>query len=148
MRVYHRLEYEMNRQLQIECGLSLSDYTVLNALSNAPRHRAQLSGLATVIGWERSRLSHHLQRMSRRGLVDRVASDSDGRGTDVVLTDHGEHELVAAAPKHAAHVKRLFFAGIDRDQEGQLAEILTAVYESVLREGTLPKPEFGPAAAD
>jgi len=25
MRVYHRMEYEMNRQLQAECGLSLAD---------------------------------------------------------------------------------------------------------------------------
>lgn len=25
MQVYHRLEYEMNRQLQSECGLSLGD---------------------------------------------------------------------------------------------------------------------------
>jgi len=56
MRVYHRLEYEMNRHLQLECELSTSDYRVLNALSNAPRRRAQLSNLATVIGWERSRL--------------------------------------------------------------------------------------------
>ncbi|OBK23922.1 MarR family winged helix-turn-helix transcriptional regulator [Mycobacterium asiaticum] len=148
MRVYHRLEYEMNRQLQLDCGLSLSDYTVLNALSNAPGHRAQLSSLATVIGWERSRLSHHLQRMSRRGLVDRVASDSDGRGTDVVLTAQGKDELVSAAPKHAAHVKRLFFAGIDSDQERQLAEILTTVYETILREGALPKPDFGPEASE
>ena len=40
-------------------GLSLGDYTVLNALSNAPRHRLQLTSLAITIGWERSRLSHH-----------------------------------------------------------------------------------------
>jgi DNA-binding MarR family transcriptional regulator len=68
MRVYHRMEYEMNRQLQSECGISLGDYTVMNALTNAPRRRAQLSSLATTIGWERSRLSHHLQRMSGRGV--------------------------------------------------------------------------------
>ena len=33
MSVYHRLEYEMNRHLQAECGLSMGDYTVMNALS-------------------------------------------------------------------------------------------------------------------
>jgi DNA-binding MarR family transcriptional regulator len=66
MRVYHRMEYEMNRQLQAECGLSLADYPVMNALSNAPGRRLQLSTLATTIGWERSRLSHHLQRMTVR----------------------------------------------------------------------------------
>ena len=89
MSVYHRLEFEMNRQLQAECGLSLADYTVMNALSAAPGRRLRLSQLATTIGWERSRLSHHLQRMAGRGLVDRVQSDTDGRATDAVLTDAG-----------------------------------------------------------
>ena len=56
MRVYHRLEYEMNRHLQTECGLSLGDYTVMNALSHAPERRMQLTNLANTIGWERSRL--------------------------------------------------------------------------------------------
>ena len=89
MRVYHRLEYEMNRHLQAECGLSLGDYTVLNALSNAPRHRLQLTSLAITIGWERSRLSHHLQRMTKRDLVQRISSETDRRATDAVLTAAG-----------------------------------------------------------
>jgi DNA-binding MarR family transcriptional regulator len=79
-----RLQYEMNRQLQDDAGLTLADYDVLVALSNAPGGRLQLSVLAATIGWERSRLSHHLLRMGKRGLVDRLPSDSDGRATDVV----------------------------------------------------------------
>ena len=86
MRVYHRLEYEVNRHLRTECGLSLYDYTVLSTLSRAPDRRLQLTTLATVIGWERSRVSHHLMRMARRGLVERTTCDTDGRGTVVVLT--------------------------------------------------------------
>jgi DNA-binding MarR family transcriptional regulator len=66
MRVYLRMEYEMNRQLQADCGLSLADYTVMNALSEAPGRRLRLSTLATTIGWERSRLSHHGQPGHRR----------------------------------------------------------------------------------
>lgn len=142
MRVYHRLEYEMNRHLQAECGMSLGDYTVMNALTNAPRRRAQLTSLATTIGWERSRLSHYLQRMSRRGYVDRVPSQTDGRATDVVLTNAGRQAFRAAAPKHAAWVKRLFFSDLNRGQEKALADILTEVYESILRNGTLPRPDI------
>ncbi|PRC50047.1 MarR family transcriptional regulator, partial [Mycobacterium sp. ITM-2017-0098] len=103
-------EYEMNRQLQSDSDLSLSDYTVMNALTIAPNSRAHLTVLATTIGWERSRLSHHVQRMSRRGLVDRVRSDSDGRATEVVLTAAGRQAFEAAAPGHAAWVKHLFFS--------------------------------------
>lgn len=140
MRVYHRLEYEMNRQLQADSGLSLADYTVLNALTNAPRYRAQVNVLATTIGWERSRLSHHLQRMGRRGLVERSESAGDRRATDVVLTDDGRREFEAAAPGHAARVKELFFGDLTAAQENALADVLEAAYESILRHGTLPRP--------
>ena len=141
MRVYHRLEYEMNRHLQTDCGLSLGDYTVMNALSHAPERRMQLTGLANTIGWERSRLSHHLQRMTRRGLVERASSESDGRGTDAILTATGWAMLQEAAPLHAAWVRRTFFGDIDGSQEGALGEVLAEVYENLLREGTLPRPE-------
>ncbi|WP_137144207.1 MarR family winged helix-turn-helix transcriptional regulator [Mycolicibacterium sp. CR10] len=140
MEVYHRLEYEMNRQLLAECGLSLSDYTVMNALSQSRGRRAQPTALATTIGWERSRLSHHLKRMAGRGLVDRVPSEIDGRASDAVLTDTGWDALRAAAPQHAAWVRTLFFSDIDTHQEHELADILATVYGSILREGTLPRP--------
>ena len=140
MRVYHRLEYEMNRHLQAECGLSLGDYTVLNALSNAPGHRLQLTNLAITIGWERSRLSHHLQRMTKRSLVQRITSETDRRATDAVLTPAGWDAVRAAAPRHVAWVRQIFFTDIGAEQEADLTDILTTVYENILREGTLPRP--------
>ena len=36
MAVQMRMNYEMNRQLQSDSGLSLADYHVLNALTDAP----------------------------------------------------------------------------------------------------------------
>ncbi|MBB3753374.1 DNA-binding MarR family transcriptional regulator [Mycolicibacterium sp. BK634] len=141
MRVYHRLEYEMNRQLLADCALSLSDYTVMNALSQATGRRRQLTALATTIGWERSRLSHHLQRMTGRGLVERVRSDTDGRATDVVLTEAGWTALRSAAPLHAEWVRTLFFSDLDAHQESELADTLATVYDTLLREGTLPRPD-------
>lgn len=141
MRVYHRLEFEMNRHLQAECGLSLADYTVMNALSAASGRRLQLSQLATTIGWERSRLSHHLQRMAGRGFVERVQSDTDGRATDAMLTETGWKALRTAAPKHVAWVRRLFFSGLTEDHVVHLGDLLDEVYESILREGTLPRPD-------
>lgn len=145
MSVYHRLEYEMNRHLQAECGLSFADYTVMNALSAAPERRTRLSQLAITIGWERSRLSHHLQRMASRGLVDRVQSDTDGRATDALLTDAGLKALRVAAPKHVAWVRTVFFSDLDDDQVEEMGDLLALVYRTILREGTLPTPEWPPA---
>jgi len=144
MSVYHRLEYEMNRHLQAECGLSFGDYTVMNALSAAPGRRLRLSQLANIIGWERSRLSHHLQRMAGRGLVERVQSDTDGRATDALLTDAGLKTLRVAAPKHVAWVRRVFFSDLDDDQVEEMGDLLDLVFRTILREGTLPAPQWPP----
>ena len=61
MRVMLRLNYEMNRQLQADSDLSLADYDVLNALADSPGVRLALTVLAARIGWERSRVSHHVR---------------------------------------------------------------------------------------
>jgi DNA-binding MarR family transcriptional regulator len=140
MRVVLRLQYEMNRQLQTDSGLSLADYDVLNALADSPGARLQLTDLATRIAWERSRLSHHLKRMSGRGLVERTPSESDRRATDAVLTDAGLSALRAATPGHAALVRRMFFDGLDPAALPVLRAALEAVHEQVLATGTLPRP--------
>src|SRR5216683_2807245 len=69
IRVQLRLAYEMNRQLLADSGMSLPDYDVLTGLSVAEGGRMSITVLAAQIGWERSRVSHHVRRMSARGLV-------------------------------------------------------------------------------
>jgi DNA-binding MarR family transcriptional regulator len=109
MRVQLRMNYEINRQLQRDSGLSLADYHVLNALKCAPGHKLQITDLAAMIGWERSRASHHLRRLCERGLTKRIQSEDDGRATDAVLTKNGMNAVVAAAPGHLRLVRTLFF---------------------------------------
>ena len=86
IRVQLRLAYEMNRQLLADSGMSLPDYDVLTALSVADGGRMQITVLAAQIGWERSRVSHHVRRMSARGLVTCGLSAADRRVTEVTLT--------------------------------------------------------------
>src|ERR1700734_4444995 len=89
IRVQLRLAYEMNRQLLADSGMSLPDYDVLTALSVADGERMQITVLAAQIGWERSRGSHHVRRMSVRGLVTCGLSVADRRGPAVDLTGQG-----------------------------------------------------------
>src|SRR4051812_34927032 len=58
-------------RLQAEGGRSRGDYAVLLAREEAGGPRLRSWELAAHIGWERSRLSHHLGRMERRGLIRR-----------------------------------------------------------------------------
>ncbi len=140
MRTSLRMDFELNRELQEDSDLSHPDYHVLVALNGAPSGRLQLSDLANTIGWERSRLSHHLQRMTTRGLTRRVPSNTDGRATDAVITAVGRRALAAVAPAHAAFVRDLFFADLADGDLVTLAELLERVYEGVLARGTLPPP--------
>lgn len=122
-----RLEGELARQLA-DSGLSYPDYVVLVALTDQPDGRLRLFELAGVLGWEKSRLSHHVARMVSRGLVEKEKCDSDRRGAFVVLTKQGGKEIQAAAPGHVRTVRRLF---IDRLTPDQL-EVLATSAETVL----------------
>jgi DNA-binding MarR family transcriptional regulator len=124
-----RLDGELARQLATDSGLSYPDFTVLVALTDREDGRMRLFELARVLGWEKSRLSHHIARMADRGLVAKERCDTDRRGATVAVTAHGRKEIEAAAPGHAETVRRLF---IDRltpeqlDAVGAAAEIVLA----------------------
>jgi DNA-binding MarR family transcriptional regulator len=140
IRVQLRLAYEMNRQLLSDSGMSLADYDVLTALSVAEEGRMQITVLAAQIGWERSRVSHHVRRMSARGLVTCGLSVVDRRVTEVTLADRGWHALEEAAPGHVDLVRRLFFGGLPADLVGSFSEALEGVYANIIRNGSLPPP--------
>ncbi len=108
-----RLPLALNRQLQSDSGLSLQDFSVLVSLSEAPEEQLRVAALADVLQWERSRLSHHLGRMERRGLIRRRECPEDGRGAFVALEEPGRQGLAEAAPGHARCVRHLLFGGLD-----------------------------------
>ena|SRR5690349_12376704 len=140
IRVQLRMAYEMNRQLLADSGMSLPDYDVLTALSVADGGRMPITVLAAQIGWERSRVSHHVRRMSTRGLVTCGPSAADRRVTEVTLTDRGWQALEEAASGHVDLVRRLFFGGLPADLLGPLSEALESVYANIIKEGSLPPP--------
>src|SRR5712691_4441660 len=140
IRVQLRLAYEMNRQLLTDSGMSLADYDVLTALSVADRGRMPITVLAAQIGWERSRVSHHVRRMSARGLVTCGLSAADRRVTEVTLTSRGRQALQEAAPGHVDLVRRLFFGGLPDGLAGPLRQALESVYANIIDQGTLPPP--------
>ena len=122
-----RLEGELARQLAADSGLSYPDYVVLVALTDRPDGRMRLFELAGVLGWEKSRLSHHVARMVFRGLVKKEKCDADRRGAYVMVTKRGRKELVAAAPGHVAAVRRLFVARLTSNQLAAIGDAAEAV---------------------
>ena len=122
-----RLTAELGRQLGADSGLSYPDYLVLVALTDQPDGRMRLYALACDLGWEKSRLSHHIARMAERGLVAKERCGSDRRGAFVVVTSRGRQEIEAAAPGHVAAVRRLFLDHLSPSQLDAVGAAAAAV---------------------
>lgn len=97
------------RDLQAHSSLSMADFEVLVQLTDVPQGRLRVSDLAQTMQWERSRLSHQVTRMERRGLVARRECPQDGRGAFVGITPEGRHAIEMAAPSHVRAVRSLVF---------------------------------------
>jgi len=132
------LNARLNRELQEGRGLSLADYEVLVRLSDTAEARLRVYELAQELQWEQSRLSHHLARMQRRGLVAREGCPNDGRGAFIALTDTGRDAIEQAAPGHVDTVRRLVFDGLSPDQVATLTTVTTHVLDRL--RATEPAP--------
>lgn len=122
-----RLQAAMNRQLQADCGLSLADYEVLVVLDERPGCR--MNELGDRLGWEQSRVSHQLRRMTDRSLVARHGAEGDRRGVTVDITASGREALTAAAPGHVALVRAVLFDGMSAGQSAAVGRWLARALE-------------------
>lgn len=110
-------------------GLSYQDYLVLAGLSDTPDGSERLGILGRELGWEKSRMSHHVGRMAARGLVSKVRCDDDRRGWYVVLTDHGREVIERAAPGHVEAVRRYFVDLLTPEQLSIVHDVARAVLD-------------------
>ncbi len=124
-----RLRAVLGARLQTETGLSPGDYTVLLALRESDANRMRSSALAERIGWERSRLSHHLGRMEHRGLIRRDQCAADSRGAEITTTNEGLQRFRRASVPHLRAVEELFFAALTPTQLRALGEAITALQQ-------------------
>ena len=114
----------IDRQLRNQCGLSSADYQVLAHLSEAPDGRLRPFELGGQLRWEKSRLSQHLGRMEKRGLVTRERCLTDQRGAVVAITPRGGDLIKAAAPQHVGDVRSVL---IDHLTAAELEALAQAV---------------------
>lgn len=115
---------DLDRDLRTAHDLTLADYEILVHLSEAPDHRLRMNELADRALVSRPRLTHRVNRMQARGLVEREACADDRRGTFAVLTPAGRELLIDAAPTHVAGVRRLVVDRMTTRQLEQLGEYL------------------------
>ncbi|MGP4048917.1 MarR family winged helix-turn-helix transcriptional regulator [Streptomyces sp. 2A115] len=136
VRLWEKLVGRPGRQAQAESGLSTADYGVLVHLSEVPEGRLRVLELAKAVEWEKSRMSHHINRMTKCGLVVREDRPTDARVAFVVATPAGHEALATAAPRHVEAVRRLFIDPLSPAELAMLARIANRVLEELEKDSS------------
>ncbi|MFE2103136.1 MarR family winged helix-turn-helix transcriptional regulator [Streptomyces sp. NPDC059468] len=131
VRLQERLGGRLARLLQADSHMSAADFAVLVNLTDVPEGRQRFLDLARAVEWEKSRMSHHIARMEKRGLVVRQECPEDGRGAFVVMTEAGRVAIEAAAPRHVEAVRALFLDHVTPAELRTLARIAERVVEKL-----------------
>ena len=127
LRAHARVVRELERELQVEEEMALSDYDVLVQLAAADQRRLRMSDLADRLLLSRSGATRLVDRLVAAGLVERVVCESDRRGQWAALTDAGHRRLRRAAPTHLRGVAAHFLDRLSDDDLASLERMLTPV---------------------
>lgn len=124
-----KLDRGMENTLQAGGELSMPEFSVLATLSDIENNEMRLRELCNFLEWDRSRTSHQVTRMERRGLVTKGKSEGDARGVMVKLTEEGARRLEAAAPDHVESVRRLVFDHLKPEDVPSLQRFLQGILD-------------------
>ena len=100
----------LDAELEERHGLSLSSYSVLQALRAAPEGRLRMADLAAQAQLSRSGMTRLVDRLERQGLIKRCSCSDDARGCFAALTEAGAAEADRAAETHQRGVRARFAA--------------------------------------
>ncbi|SIS00264.1 MarR family winged helix-turn-helix transcriptional regulator [Williamsia sterculiae] len=126
----------LSSDLHDSVGLSLTQYTVLMFLSEAPDQRLRISELADKVAVSQAQTSRLVDSMTRGGLINRLQSDLDRRSRIAELTDRGRDLLAEAWPVHLASTRRLVVDHLDPavlDDFGRVVESMAQASEAAAR---------------
>ena len=114
----------MDASLREANGLSVREYEVLLALSDAPERRLRRVDLAAKVLLTQGGVTRLLEPLERQGLVTRAASPDDRRVTYAELTDAGRRRLSAARRTHHRDIQALFAQHFDAGELDELDSLL------------------------
>jgi DNA-binding MarR family transcriptional regulator len=130
-----RLPRVLDESFEREAKVSMTDYSVLVALSEAPAGELRMGELAEATALSRSRTSRVVDDLVRRSLVSRRKCEQDGRSSLAAVTPEGTAVLATAYPGHLARVRSLVLDHIARNEMRTMTQALTRVLAG-LREAT------------
>src|SRR5882672_12889677 len=130
-----RLPRVLDENFAREAKVSMTDYSVLVALSEAPAGELRMGELAEATALSRSRTTRVVDDLVRRSLVTRRKCEQDGRSALATLTPQGAAVLAAVYPGHLARVRSLVLDHMTRSEMRTMAQALARVL-ATLRQTT------------
>ncbi|WP_406635789.1 MarR family winged helix-turn-helix transcriptional regulator [Amycolatopsis sp. WGS_07] len=122
--LHARIEDRLNRALEAEHELSVSEYTVLDVLGRQDGFHLRMSQLANAVVLSQSATTRLVTRLEERGLLSRYLCQDDRRGIYTEVTPAGQKLLAAARPTHDA---ALSAALGEAEELPELAPLVTAL---------------------
>jgi DNA-binding MarR family transcriptional regulator len=137
----------LETQLRRDADLTHFEYYVLAILSEAPERTLRMTTLAQATNATLARLSHVVQRLEKRELVERFPCPQDRRATNARLTTAGWEKVVASAPGHVDTVREMVIDALTPEQVTQLAGITEAILGRLDPDGKLYAVHKSPATS-
>lgn len=120
----------LDEDLQRGAHMSLSAYTILLHLSEAPGWTLRMTELANRAYLSGSRTTRLVDELITDRLVSKERNAADGRGFDVTLTEEGMAALQRAYPVHLRSVRSRVLDHVDRAALPCFAEAVIAIVKS------------------
>lgn len=111
--------------MQRSYGLSVVEYTVLDALARQDGFHLRMAQLSSVVALSQSATTRLVGRLEDRGLLQRYLCPTDRRGIYTELTEQGRLLLESARPGHDRALER---ALADAATRPELAPLVAALH--------------------
>ncbi|MGO2816744.1 MAG: MarR family winged helix-turn-helix transcriptional regulator [Brevibacterium aurantiacum] len=99
------LTTQLDKELRENHSIGMPEYEILVRLSEHEDRTMRMALLAMDTTMSRSRLTHSVARMEKKGLLERFSIPEDGRGVNCQMTEAGWQLLVSMAPTHVGGVR-------------------------------------------
>jgi DNA-binding MarR family transcriptional regulator len=121
----------LDEDLQRGAHMSLSAYSILLHLSEAPVRALRMTELANRAYLSGSRTTRLVDELIADQLVTKQRNAADGRGFDVTLTEKGLTTLQQAYPVHLRSVRTRVLDHVDRSTLPCFSRAVIAIAESL-----------------
>lgn len=112
-------------------ALPVKEYDVLFTLSRCPSGRLRLNEINDKVLLSQSSLSRLVDRLEKRGLVERTTAPDDGRGVLLALTDAGRELQKTIGREHVRDIATLVAPALTADEQRELLRLTEKLRASV-----------------